>query len=53
MRKFRKGETINPIVYIEKVKNGVPTVIKLGDHTFILRHDDQFIKGGKNNEKNK
>ena len=46
------GDTFNADVQIIKVKNGKPTVIKIDDEEYVLRHKDQF-KGGKRNGKDK
>jgi hypothetical protein len=46
MKPREKGDTYRPIVTIEKVKNGLPTVIKVSGEEYILRHRDQY-QGGK------
>jgi len=46
------GDTFNADVHILKVKKGKPTVIKIGDEEYVLRHKDQY-QGGKRNGKDK
>ena len=46
------GDTFNTDVHILKVKKGKPTVIKVGDEEYVLRHKDQY-RGGKRNGKDK
>lgn len=41
-RKFQAGDRYRPIVHIEKVKNDLPTVIKVSGNRYILQHKDQF-----------
>lgn len=36
------GDTYRPIVHILKVKNNVPTVIKVSGEEFTLKHKDQY-----------
>ena len=40
--KFKVCDTYRPIVHILKVKNEVPTVIKVSGEEYILRHKDQY-----------
>ena len=47
----KTGDTFNADVQILKVKKGKPTVIKIGDEEYVLRHKDQY-QGGKRNGKN-
>lgn len=40
-----KGKSYRPIVVVEKVKNGIPTVISMsGGRRYILEHKDQHFK---------
>lgn len=48
--KREKGDKYRPIVHIEKVKNGTPTVLQISGNRYILEHKNQF-KWGKQNEK--
>lgn len=36
------GDTYRPIVQILKVKNGLPTVLKVSGEEYTLRHKDQM-----------
>lgn len=42
--KREKGDTYRPIVHIEKVKNGTPTVLQISGNRYILEHKDQRSK---------
>lgn len=46
MRTFEKGEKYRPIVYVDKVKKSIPTVLKVSGRRYVLEHKDQF-KGAK------
>ncbi len=41
----QKGERYRPIVTIEKVKKGIPTVIYVSGHKYTLQHPDQYRRG--------
>lgn len=47
-RKLKKGDTYRPIVHIQKVKNDVPTVLKVSGQRYVLEHKDQY-KGARKN----
>ena len=47
----QKGDRYRPIVTILKTKKGIPTVIKVSGHQYVLQHPNQYKRGGKN-EKN-
>ena len=38
----KAGDTYRPIVHILKIKNGLPTVLKVSGEEYTLRHRDQF-----------
>lgn len=40
--KLKTGDRINADVHILKVKKGKPTVIKIGDEEYVLRHKNQY-----------
>ena len=40
----QKGDKYRPIVHIEKVKNGTPTVLQISGNRYILEHKDQRSK---------
>lgn len=44
--KRKTGDAYRPIVHILKVKNDIPTVIKVSGEEYILRHKNQY-RGGK------
>jgi LEA14-like dessication related protein len=37
-----KGDKYRPIVTINKLKNGTPTVITVSGHQYTLQHPDQY-----------
>lgn len=39
---FKQGEMYRPNVHVLKVKNGLPTILKISGMRFILEHKDQF-----------
>lgn len=40
-----KGNTYRPVVTVEKVKNGIPTVITMsGGRRYVLEHKNQYNK---------
>ncbi len=41
---YQKGDKYRPVVHIEKVKNGVPTVLKVSGRRYVLEHKDQYSK---------
>ena len=43
----QKGDIYRPIVHILKVKNGLPTVIKVSGQKYMLVHKDQYRRGHK------
>ena len=45
-RKRKIGDKYRPIVHIEKVKKGVPTILQISGRRYVLEHKNQF-KGGK------
>ena len=45
-----KGDIYRPIVKVNKSKDGVPTSIEFGGHSYALVHD-KYINGGKNKVK--
>ncbi len=47
MKHRTKGESYRPIVHILKVKNGLPTVIKVSGQKYMLVHKDQYRRGHK------
>ena len=40
------GDIYRPNVHILKIKNGLPTVLKVSGEEYVLRHKDQY-RGGK------
>lgn len=41
-RKFVKGEKYRPVVHVDKVKNDVPTVLKVSGRRYVLDHQDNY-----------
>ena len=44
---MNKGDTFNPVVTVLKEKNGLPTSIKINNHTYALVHNNT-VNGAKN-----
>ena len=44
---YQKGDKYRPVVHIEKVKNGTPTVLKVSGNRYVLEHKDQHPKNKK------
>ncbi|WP_416149405.1 hypothetical protein ACM26V_24705 [Salipaludibacillus sp. HK11] len=47
MTKREKGDKYRPVVTIQKMKHGVPTVISVSGETYQLQHQTQIKRGGK------
>jgi hypothetical protein len=41
------GDVYRPYVNILKVKNGLPTVIRVDGQTYLLKHETQYNRGTK------
>lgn len=39
---MKKGDKYKAIIEIVKIKNDIPTVIKLGGRKFVMEHPNQF-----------
>ncbi|GIN71157.1 hypothetical protein J14TS2_16320 [Bacillus sp. J14TS2] len=41
----QKGDKYRPIVTIDKVKKGIPTVIHVSGQKYVLQHPNQYRRG--------
>ncbi len=47
---YQKGDKYRPIVHIEKVKSGIPTVLKISGKRYVLEHRDQHYSNKKRSD---